>query len=287
MKLEEVLQEHNISFRRQSEDPHVTSGWIGLECPRCGPDSGVFHYGYHIASGRTNCWKCGFVPLWEFLREKIHPAVVQQILADLDREGIQTTVPPQGRLQLPNGIGLLLPAHRRYLQGRGFDPDELAEKWAVQGIGLSASLSWRLFIPIQYRGKTVSWTTRSLSDVGTRYVAAKVEQEAIPHRSLLFGIDHCRHAVVVVEGCLDAMRIGYGAVATCGIGYSHEQFHQISKFPTRVIAFDSEPDAQKRARKLTDDLQLHPGETYRIILSAKDAASAEDREIQQLRKYLR
>jgi len=91
----------------------------------------------------------------------------------------------------------------------------------------------------------------------------------------------------VCEGAFDAWRIGPGAVATLGVGYSEAQVGRILRFPIRAICFDSEPQAQKRARKLRDELTGFKGETYVIELeSAKDASEASEVEILQIRKEI-
>ena len=91
--------------------------------------------------------------------------------------------------------------------------------------------------------------------------------------------------MVVVEGPFDAMRIGPGAVAVMGTGWSRAQLLAISKFPVRAVVFDSEPEAQERARRLCHDLSVFEGKTSRIQLDAADPGSASKAEITRLRKY--
>ncbi len=72
-----------------------------------------------------------------------------------------------------------------------------------------------------------------------------------------------------------------------GVVYSQEQLILMSKFPVRVIAFDSEPEAQRRADKLCRELAGFGGKTLRVELKADDPGSATDKEIKQLRgKFL-
>jgi DNA primase len=145
-----------------------------------------------------------------------------------------------------------------------------------------------VFIPLFWRGKVVSWTTRSISpDASLRYVNAKPEQEAVSMKTLLYGEEHCNNAVIVHEGPTDAWRTGCGAVATMGATYTKAQILRLSKYPKRIICFDSESDAQKRALALCDTLKVFSGTTLRVVLDAKDAGSATDKEIRLLRKMLR
>jgi hypothetical protein len=105
-------------------------------------------------------------------------------------------------------------------------------------------------------------------------------------KDLLYGEDYCRDAIVVTEGPTDAWRIGPGAVATFGLAYSRAQVLRISRYPLRVICFDSEPEAQRQARRMRDELTAFPGETVIVRLDSKDAASAKPKEVRQLREFL-
>lgn len=261
-----------------------------FDCPRCSPGSGHFRLGLSLARGAFSCWQCGFVPRKE---------AVAGLLGVSEREaggllgGLERPLPPAiaakapGRLVLPDGLGPLLPPHRRYLKGRGYDPDELAAVWGLQGIGLAARLAWRLFIPVTRRGVTVSWTTRSLTDGGRRYVAADESQEAVPAKSLLYGADLVPgRAVIVVEGPADAWAVGPGAVATLGTSTSSAQVRRLLRYPVRYLCFDSEPGGQRRATRLLRDLSAFAGRTFNVVLDAKDPGSAKPKELRALRVLL-
>jgi hypothetical protein len=168
---------------------------------------------------------------------------------------------PRGEVEIPNGVGDLQKQHRKYLQKRRYDPDEIAETWGVGGIGLHQNLSWRIFIPIM--------------------------QESMNHKELLYGEDFCNHAVIVHEGAFDVWRTGKGAVATCGTGFTRSQVLKLSNYPIRVICFDNEPEAQQRADELCSLLEPFQGETYNVQLSSKDASEAPANEIKELRGFLK
>ncbi len=187
---------------------------------------------------------------------------------------------------MPDGLGLLMAIHKNYLWDRGFDPEEMERLWGVMGIALnSGKLSWRIWIPVRFNGQIVSWTTRAVSDKHPmRYLNAKPTEESMSLKSLLFGEDYCRHSIVVTEGPFDAMRIGPGATCTFGTSYTQAQLAKIAKYPVRVVAFDSEPEAQRRSRELCSALECFEGKTYRVELNASDPGSATEKEIRQLRK---
>lgn len=207
-----------------------------------------------------------------------------QLERDFGHVEEQRDKPAGGKLVLPKGTDVVKAPHRLYLKRRGFDPREIVRKWGVQGIGPHGRLAWRLFIPIHLEEKVVSWTTRSTGDAGRRYISAKADQEILHHKSLLYGLDHVDHTIVVVEGPMDVWRIGYGAVATFGTSCSSAQVELMSRFPRRVIVFDNEKAAQRKAKQLCQTLEGLPGETINVTLSGKDPADSPMKEIEELRR---
>lgn len=289
MSLLDYLDKNNIAYRLPGQDKHVSKkeGWIGLICPYCGIGSNRFHLGINTQTSACSCWRCGKLDAVKALSLicRISQSEALSLL------GNKTTVRVDrqehfGHLQIPKGVTDLQPPHRRYLEGRGFDPDEIARLWEVQAIGLAANLKWRLFIPIHDKsGRIVSWTTRSIGSVDSRYLFAKPEQEEIPAKTLLYGMHLARHSVIVVEGPIDAWAIGPGAVATMGIAYTPEQARLIAQYPVRAICFDSEGNALRAAEKMCRELSVMPGQTELIELeSGKDAADCDDEEIEELKK---
>lgn len=153
---------------------------------------------------------------------------------------------------------------------------------------MAGRLSWRLFIPITYNGDEVSWTTRSIAqDVRQRYISASAKQEAVNHKTLVYGQDHCFHSVVIVEGPLDAWKVGPGAGALFGTAYTPAQVKRLVRHPNRYVCFDSSPDAQAQAERLVDELSCFEGVTENIVLDAEDPGSAPERELRLLRKHTR
>lgn len=291
MHFEDVLNEHNIPIAPEGHH-HVRADWIGFDCPYCSPGSNSFRMGFNINSKAINCWNCGPQQLTQTLIDILNiPYHDARTITDkLFRNHIRTIkeFKHTGKLILPKNIGSLLAAHRKYLKSRGFNPDRLITDWGIQGIGIASRYSWSIFIPITSQGKVVSFTTRKIANGrGFRYDSAKSEVEKIPHKHLLYGEEHCKHACIVHEGPTDAWATGPGAVATFGTAVTDAQFARLITYPKRIICFDSLPDAQTQARILCDRLEAFPGTTINVELeSAKDAAKASKKEIRQLRKML-
>jgi len=291
MNTQSLLDDLDIPYREVGHDHHISQGWIGLECPFCGRGSGKHHLGIKLEGGWASCWSCGSHSLADVLME-LTGEPYAEVRRRLDR--ITAFNPPgtpsegrsrRGRVKVPPGVEALSGPHRRYLRGRGFDPDVVAQLWGVRGIGIGTRLAWRLWIPIHHRGEVVSWTTRTIGEGGQRYISAHADEESVSAKSILYGADLARHAIIVVEGPTDAWRIGAGGVATMGVGYSREQVIAMIDYPVRAVCFDVEPDARRRQHKLIDELSGHPGETFGVELeTGKDLASANRGEVLAVRE---
>lgn len=273
------------------EHNHGRPGWVQVDCPRCGAGGvGKYHLGISLTTGAAACWRCGKQNTAKALAD-LTGSPVAKMRAILD--GADTTAPKRrrtGTLRLPDGVGPMATAHKAYLRRRGLDPVQVARLWGVKGLGPGARmgntpLDWRLFIPIQLDGETVSWTTRAIAPKARlRYVSAGADQEALSHKALLYGSDYAATSVIVHEGPIDVWATGPGAVALCGLGYTDAQVAAIARYAIRVVCFDGSPAAQRRGAALAKLLAPYPGQTYQVRLTTgEDAAAADRSEIEELR----
>lgn len=283
--IRDILEEHSIPHAG-ADHPHGRPGWVQVDCPYCGTGSGRFHLGISLSSGAAACWRCG----------KKNTASVLALLTGgraramrdrLDAVAYEAApVRKTGHLKLPAGRGDLGPGHCVYLAKRGYDPATVARLWGVQGIGHAAELRWRIFIPIHHHGEIVSWTTRAIKTTEKqRYISAGAGDESIPHKSILYGADYARHAIIIHEGPLDVWATGPGATCTCGTAFTEAQLRAMSRYSVRAVCFDNEPEAQRRARALANMLSPYPGTTHNVVLeTAKDSSAAHPEEVAELRK---
>ena len=281
MNFADILREAGIETRQEGQ--HTRPGWIQFNCPFC---DGPLYMGFNVAGRYCNCRRCGPVSAVKTLTTILKKPYteVKELLDHLDPGSVRIEK-PSGVLQIPRGVERMRSAHRRDLRYRGYSPGVLERLWDLRGIAVASRLAWRIFIPILSNGRMVSWTTRAIvDDVDARYISASLHEEEVPHKTLLYGEDYCRHAIIIVEGPFDVWRIGPGAVATCGVGFSKAQVNRMSRYPIRVVCFDNEPKAQRRANELCDLLTPFDGETYNVQLSGKDAGESPDDEIQELRR---
>jgi len=290
MKFTELLEEYDIPQAPEGHE-HSTEGWVQFDCPFCGMDSRRYHMGYNISGGFVNCWQCGAHSIASVLVEytELPYKEIKKLLNELDA----TVTKPEFHdaktsLVLPSGINKLKTAHIHYLSSRGYDYHEIQRLWQIKGIGIKGNLRWRLFIPILYQNKVVSWTTRALSDkVSHKYISAKPKQELIPHKNILYGMDYVRHTAVIVEGPLDAWAVGPGAVATFGTAFTKQQVLELLRVPRKIICYDNEKEAQKQAKKLCDALGGFGGDVLNVQLDSKDPGEANPKELKKLRKFLK
>ena len=195
-----------------------------------------------------------------------------------------------GKLELPPGVGDFEPQHKEYIKHeRKMKPKYLKQFWGVRGIGINGGprYSWRLFVPTMYRGKVVSWSTRSIvPKAATRWLGAPAEQESISKSDLCYGIDHCRDAAIAVEGQPDVWAGGPGFVSTLGSGFSDAQVAQLGQFPVRAVWFDDDESGRKKGKQLCQLLEPFPGETYQIEVAGCDPATAPKKLLKRIRKKI-
>lgn len=291
--IKDLLEEHNIPTT-MAGDATGRAGWVQMPCPDCGSVSSQGHskhyLGISLSTGAANCWRCGHKNT-ALVLAALTGRPAREIREMLDGM-VLTARParPAGRLVLPDGRLPLKGIHKAYLAARGLNVADVVNLWGVEGTGQISGtwkhLRWRLFIPIYHHGNIVSWTSRSISKTNPlRYLSAAAEQEAVPHKKILYGADYARHAIIIHEGPIDVWATGPGAVATCGTGYTEAQLLAMSKYTIRAICFDTEPEAQRRARALAAALSVFPGTTHNVVLeTGGDAAEARPDEIKELRK---
>lgn len=292
MKVTEIFDKYGVEYREPgSGNEHCRPGWVQIDCVDCTPGQHRFRLGFNVYRKNWNCWGCGPKRrdyIWAQILG-VNASQAYAISRDIIPELLPETDRPVGKLKLPQGLDDLLPAHNKYLRGRGFDVGYLKTVWGVRGIGpLGGEFAWRIFIPVTLHGEIVSWTTRSIGDAhGLRYRSAGADEEKLNHKTLLYGEDIVPgQSVVIHEGPTDPWKTGPGAVCTFGTGFRMEQVLRLSKYRKRYVCYDNEPEGQKRAAELVRLLSPFDGETYNVVLDAKDAGSASEREIKRLRKLL-
>ena len=277
----EVYDRYHLPYRVDE----ARGGWISTHCPYCA-GSADFHLGYSAERGYFRCWRCGFHPTIDTLVALlgVDRAAAASIYVSLsgsgpprsgraarDREA-QTRV-GHSRYRHPSDTGAMRPHHLRYLERRGFDPEEVGRRWGVLGTGPMSDLDGidyrhRILIPVRWDGAEASFQARDVTDRSDlKYISCPPDREVRHHKHVLYGRqEEWGEVGIVVEGVTDVWRLGSRACAVFGVGYRAEQVVEIARHFRRVsVVFDAEPAAQARARRLAATLRLRLGEDVRVV----------------------
>lgn len=260
------------------------------------------HLGFN-PEGYCTCWNCGGHPLIQTLSIllALPSGTVKEILKDYEGSGIYklntNKIAKATHLELP-GSGFT-PAERKYLLSRDFSPRFLREKYGVVGGGLTGDWKHRIIIPLYFNGKLVSWTGRSilgkekLNELNIpRYKNLAIEKSVINPKECLFNIDNCKgKTMALTEGAFDVMRMGDNVACSFGIELTQTQVAIIgARFEKVFIIFDSEENAQKKARKFGMQLSAI-GVDVEIVdaygdFGKNDGAELSEDEVNIIRKEL-
>lgn len=269
MSLEQLFKDYNIQFT--TEGKNTMSGWINVQCPFCDDTSN--HMGINADGWGVHCWRCGKHRITETLERllKVRKNEVIDIIKKYKshvpksiKDTIQSTnIKPYKR---PYGVEDLLPNHIKYLTKRNYNIDYLTNTWEIKGTGPLAHLdnidyNHRLFIPIIWENQEVSFQTRDITNKSDlRYKACPKDREIIHHKDILYmhpDIILYNKKAICVEGVTDVWRLGKLAFATFGIEYTRRQVRQIAKHFNKIyLLFDSEPQAQYKAKQLKSELEF-------------------------------
>jgi hypothetical protein len=288
----------NYDFERLLQDfglpYHIGGrGYIDIPCPWCGGGS-KWKGGLHPVKG-FYCWKCGKHPIqhviklltgqdWPAIRNKYSGEPTLSLVNEEEQAERPQT------LEMPEDLLPFLRAeHRNYLAKRGFTPDHIIKEWGVMATGKFGDYNYRLIIPVFDKGQMVSYLGRDWTgQQHLRYKTCEKKKEVVHHKHLLYGLEKCtRKTGVICEGSTDVWRLGPGAVATLGTGYTSVQARLIRETFNRVfIVFDPEPEAQARARKLGEELAGVGVEVENVKIDAEDPGAMSQTDADTMMKDL-
>jgi len=286
--------DHGVDLASES-GKHYRPGWIQIACPFCTGNPG-FHLGFNTAKGYFNCWRCGWKSVADVVQKLSNCSIyeVEQIVKSYQiRPGIgvakddskQKAKAPS--CKLPMGTNPMSPRHKKYLAGRGYDPDELSEVWGLLGTGPVGPYCHRVVAPVLLDGKLVSYQCRDITGKSAiPYKACSIDQEVVHHKEILYGEDMVyADSIVIVEGIADAWKLGPGAVSTFGIGFTTPQVLRIKRYQYRFILYDNDPkrEGQVAAKKLANILMGFDGTTEIVNLkNVKDPGELDKMDAKQL-----
>ena len=189
-------------------------------------------------------------------------------------------LPPAGLYNLDRG--------KAYLKARGFVPDAIIQEYGLIITGTTGDYKFRIIIPIYQHGKLVSYQGRDYTGLSPiRYKACARENEIVHHKHLLYDADRVTgDHVIVVEGIVDKWKMGENTVCTFGTGFTPQQVNLLSKWGKVSILYDGEPEAQKHAEKLGEQLSGLGVDVDNIRLGKEDPGALSMEEARALSKEI-
>lgn len=273
-------------------------GWVHVHCPFCS-GSQDWHLGYSLRKDFWNCWRCG-----GHRGERVAYALTRTDWQEVRRRyplrdgGAPHAEPPPrdrkgGKFRPPPGTLPLPPRHAAYLASRGFsDVPALVARWGLLGTGpVGGHEKLRVIAPVTHRGRVVTWQGRDVTGrAPAKYWACPPALEARPIKHCLYGLDLLRpdRGAVVVEGVVDAWKLGPGAVATFGTAWDREQLTLLLELPRVFVLFDGgEEDAQRHAASLLAQLREAGVRAEQILLDEGDPGDLSEDDAAHLMRDLR
>lgn len=262
MNITDILDKHGIPYRNRVKN--VGKDFIGLEiCPFC--NSGGYHCGINLKKPYYNCWICSkgkleklLVSLLKISYKKAKRIIDKCYTQEIEDEEEEIAKKDESEfIQLYSSFPEIDESHKKYLISRRFDPEEIKRKWKIKGSDILSKYKYRIVIPIFYQNQIVNFAARDITDKQkNRYEYCSNEISMYPKRELCYNLDSQKDSVVLVEGIFDVWRLGDKACAVLSTQFSKEQIFKIikKKFKRIFIIFDSEEQAQEKARKLGDIL---------------------------------
>lgn len=300
------------SICKQLDIPYWTSGKNNVEgcltihcpcCPEDDPDPSR-HGNLDPETGSYSCWRC----------KGSHPSVViaragrisVQAASSLIRKYTTGVVAAKREeVQMANSITLPgshtpLDIHRNYLKGRGFDVDELQFYHGIKFTGMMEKwegMNWqfRVIIPVyDRRNSLVSFQGRDVTGKQDRYLFPPKEKQVQDCKTLLYGAELCgkKDSLLVVEGVMDAWKLGAGAVCTFGSSVTQEQVLEMSHWRKVFLAFDHEPAAIEHARDVAKQLSSLGTEAFLVntdfgLDSAGNVRDVGDLSVSEAREFMK
>lgn len=153
--------------------------------------------------------------------------------------------------------------------------------------GHIGAYSHRILAPIYFNGKVVSYQCRATrTHQKLPYLACAKREEVIEHKSMLYGFDVAvrLNKCVVVEGVTDVWRLGPGAVATFGKGFTPAQVLLISNHFDQIFVL---PDSDvPESETITPALEALGKEVEELNLSWGDPDDLSQKQADELMKEL-
>lgn len=281
------LNDRSITFFYSGNN--TSSGWISTNCIFCMDQSN--HLGINLSSKAFSCFKCAEKGNAVKLVCTIDGCDVKtafQIMSEYtDGAFVPREKHYQSKVKFPVGTSKTFSgAALSFLESRRYDAQTVIEKYDLYSTGPLGDYKHRILIPVFVKNRIVSFTGRDITGSSPVKYKNSSEQFSIKDvKQCLYNMDSVyRDRAVIVEGPIDAWRIGDGAVATFGTKYTREQLRLLKGLKQVFVMYDS--DAYAIAEKLAYDLTAFVPQVEVLKLSEGDPDNLTDDDVRALRKDL-
>jgi DNA primase len=248
---------------------NVTKNWINIQCPFCDDQSN--HCGVDPKTERFSCWICGqtgsFIDLlikltglsYRECRDIISTSSIsfQESTTDyidkvFSEDKPESTQVVHGRVELPERFELVtydtkFSLLNSYLERRSTSIDMVISNSC--GICRSGLYMNRLIIPVFFQQEIVAFQAADL----TGFAGLKYKTSTDHINEYLYGYDKVNGGrAVLVEGILDAWRVGRDVLATFGTHITERQKYLILGKNLKELIFAWDGDAYWKARRAAD-----------------------------------
>lgn len=292
-KLIAFLDENNVQYATYGNE-HCREGWVQICCPFCISGDTDFHLGINLKNQYSSCYRCG----WHSLESVIKAVTdapyseVKLIKAKLrgTAEVAITKTSSNKQFVLPSSASASrIPGALAYIQSRFPDRSalEVINKYDIRATTWdylfecadghkSGKYASSIVIPHIVDSRAVSFQCKRYVGDVHGYMTAKQDEELIPCKSMLWGVDRVPYgAVVVVEGAMCAMTIGDGAVHTYGVGFTPNQVQELAVFDTVYVLYDKD-DAGCNGYMRLKSVLGHRTKVVKVTLSSKTVNDPND-----------
>ena len=287
------LDKKGIPYLRSGDN--VSKGWIGISCLYCTDHAN--HLGINLARGTFSCLRCHETGNVFTLVKELEGFTENREVFKLMEEFCQGYVYKsaektevvhnwQKEIKYPVDCSKKFwPRHLEFLQERRYDPEKTIEKYNLQACGPIGDFSHRIIIPIYFNNRIISFVGRDITGLQEiRYKNAPDRYGTKPTKDSLYGLDKVHNKAIVVEGVLDAWRLGDGAVATFGTKYTDKQVRLLKGLKEVFVCFDQ--DAVHLAKKLAFDLSTLVRKVEVLELPLGDPDNLSDDDAKNLKKLI-
>lgn len=295
----QLLIDYNVYIDPKGKN--CSSGWINIQCPFCDDNSN--HLGINLKNGNVNCWKCGHKSLYNLIYiitgkniSKIYQKYISKNSLNIGIESIKKQTKYNHIADIEKSLRIVnYPAntskiqaeHMAYLKSRNFNPFKLEKLYRIKGTGNIGNYKNRIIFPIFLNNKLISYQGRDItgSKSNIKYKACSKKLEVEHHKNTLYNIDNVkRNEIIVVEGVLDAIRLGDNTVATFGVEYTQSQLLMLSKYKKVNILYDTDEAGKKASEKLANGLSNLKVNVDIFRLDEEDPGSLSEKDAMLIKK---